>query len=81
MVDEITFNAWCNPKGGSRRMISDVPATMIVTHTLFQCFQLRRLAQATAGSKPELQWMLKELDPGVVLRIIVAAMIYQERGS
>ena len=28
---------------------------------------------------PELQWMLIELEPRVVQRILVAAMIYQER--
>ena len=79
MTDEESYNGWVNPSGATRRDIKAVPANVVITHTLFQCFQYRRLAQAAAQGKPELQWLVAELDSNVVQRILVAAMIYQER--
>ena len=80
MTEEISYNEWVNPgRGADRRDIRAVPAHMIVTHTPFQCFQHRKLVENAVRASPDLSWMLAELEGSVVQRILVAAMIHQER--
>ena len=83
MTAEMSYTEWANPgpTSAERREIKDVPANVIITHPLFQCFHVRRLAQQVAKGRADLAWMLTELDSTQVQRILVASMIYQERAG
>ena len=81
MTSEMAYNEWVNPgpTAKEKRSIQSVPPTINVTHTLFQCYFFRRAVQDAAKERADLAWMLIEMDAELVQRILVAALIYQER--
>ena len=84
ILDETTYADWTAiPADGSpARTMKDLPRTTISIHTLPQCYSLRQQAKKQAQEQPEAcGWMLIELDPFLVVRMLVAAMVYQERQS
>ena len=83
MTTEMTYGEWANPgpTAAERRELKNVPQHIIILHPLFQCYHVRRLAQQASKGRPDLAWMLTELEPEQVQRILVASMIYQERAG
>jgi hypothetical protein len=80
MKNECTFSSWVSPGAGQpTRTLGEVPRETVITHTLFQCFALRMLAERAAKERPELAWMTVTIDNALMARMITAALIYQQR--